>query len=117
MSKKVLNEEELEKVTGGKGFIKGGAHILSGKISTSEAYQRVGQNLFLESPCQAQGRIYAKLNSCYESYTLWWSFTHYRMTIISVDWYANEYGYYPEQEIDVCSSRYSLYTDCSDYDY
>jgi len=81
MGKKQLNEKELEKATGGY-YVE--SRWLSGKLTTGEAYNHVGENLFFYEDRGNGDVIYAKLNKCWEAEKFFglYSFTQYDVTII-----------------------------------
>jgi len=82
MAKKELNQEQLEKVSGGVTGAYDRVKYLSGKLTTGASYQHEGEDLFFYDN-RSYTLIYGKLIRCWELEKFFgaWSYTQYDVEI------------------------------------
>jgi len=110
---KQLNDEELEKVSGGSGFTNTGAGALSGFVDTSEAYNCINQNFFIYEPGSKITYLYVELTKCEEErHFIFWTKTRYYFKILDV---CPNSAYKVNEYINESSASTSLYRYCRCY--
>jgi len=108
MSKKELKDDQLEKVSGGTSL---SSHkYLSGELTTNQAYEHVGENLFFYTK-NGPNVYYCKLKRCWEDYGFLniWSYTQYDVEIIETTG-SNDTYWGPGCNQTLHSKEYKVYT-------